>query len=227
MTKVHTLRIIFGHPNINDALLRSLFDKNRKGTTRITRLWLENCRISVGCDLRLPEHALGLPLELDFAGLESIRLRRLPIRIGQPVTLPVPAFEFVHARSKAFDSLQNGEGGQSLTTINWLKDELAVMKLDDTIYDNPVETHNQYVFLILWKFALTDQCSVTTLKVFHTAMLALPFRFDDRIYDNILEFESLPAEAYDSRIESHHERSELAYRGSLLDPDDLSTVPQW
>ncbi|TKA67579.1 hypothetical protein B0A55_10181 [Friedmanniomyces simplex] len=30
MTKVHTLRIILGHPNLNDALLRCFFDKRRK-----------------------------------------------------------------------------------------------------------------------------------------------------------------------------------------------------
>lgn len=96
MSNVQTLRIINGHPNINDALLRCFFDKSRPRNIR--RLWLENCRINVGCSLKQINHPLQLPYELDFTGLESIRFRRLPLRPAMPLDKEIPRFQFVHAR---------------------------------------------------------------------------------------------------------------------------------
>ena len=118
MTRVHTLRIIFGHPNINDALLRCFFAKNRDCTTPIRRLWLEDCRISAGCDLKIVSHPLDLPLELDFNGLESIRFRRMPLRPGRPTMISTPSDLFVYARGrhdKARMELQDGAGGHYIT----------------------------------------------------------------------------------------------------------------
>ena len=118
MTRVHTLRIIFGHPNINDALLRCFFAKYRSCITPIRRLWLEDCRISTGCDLKLLHHPLDLPQELDFNGLESIRFRRMPLRPGRPTTFKMSSELFVHARGrrgKGIMELQDGAGGHYVT----------------------------------------------------------------------------------------------------------------
>ncbi|KAF2214267.1 hypothetical protein CERZMDRAFT_57621 [Cercospora zeae-maydis SCOH1-5] len=86
MTRVHTLRIILGHVNLVDVLLRGFFDETRakrEGVVRVRRLWLENCRISAGLILQMDRRVgnpLGLPERLCFDGLETVRLRRLPFR---------------------------------------------------------------------------------------------------------------------------------------------------
>ena len=130
MTRVHTLRIIFGHPNINDALLRCFFDRHRQRSTPVRRLWLENCRISAGCCLELIEHPLDLPLELDFTGLESVRFRRLPLRTGKATSKPTPGNRFVHARGMSTVptvDMQDGAGGLYLTTLNELRVEMDLV----------------------------------------------------------------------------------------------------
>ena len=45
MTRVNTLRLVFGHPKLTEALLRCFFDENRKRENPIKRLWLDNVRI--------------------------------------------------------------------------------------------------------------------------------------------------------------------------------------
>ena len=136
MTRVHTLRIIFGHPNINDALLRCFFAKDRQPITPVRRLWLENCRISAGCHLHLSEHPLNLPLRLDFSGLESVRFRRLPIRPGRPTTKHIPRNQFVHARGMSTllnEGLQDGAGGVYMASMNDLKAEINWVAREDTV----------------------------------------------------------------------------------------------
>ena len=79
MTKVSSLRIIFGHPGLNDALIRSFFDIDRVAFNPVRRLWIENARISAGCCLDITSHPYDLALKLSFHGLESVRLRRLQL----------------------------------------------------------------------------------------------------------------------------------------------------
>lgn len=134
MTRVHTLRIIFGHPNINDVLLRCFFSRQRARVTPIRRLWLENCRISAGCDLRLINHPLDLPLELDFSGLESIRFRRLPMRPGRPTDRHTPQKLYVHSRGISTSwllGLQDGAGGHYSTATNMVLSEHDSAYLDE------------------------------------------------------------------------------------------------
>lgn len=142
MTKVNTLRVIFGHPNVTDALLRCLFSKERTRMTPVRRLWLENCRISAGCDLKLLNHALDLPPELDFGGLESIRFRRLPMRAGRPTSKHIPENIFVHARridvGATFD-LQDGAGGYYAASANSVRAELKVFE-----DENPESSHDRW-----------------------------------------------------------------------------------
>lgn len=124
MRRVHTVRIIFGHPALNDALLRCLFDKNREKESSVRRLWLEDCRIAAGCDLHFLGHPLGLPEELDFGGLESLRFRRMPLRPRmEPERGVVWAQGFTHARGSRMFELQDGRGGLYVTTANLVADE--------------------------------------------------------------------------------------------------------
>lgn len=116
LTNVQTLRIIFGHPNINDVLLRCFFDEQRSHSIR--RLWLENCRISVGCSTELVNHLLQLPRKLNFSGLESIRFRRLPLRPARSINSDLLAGHFVHARAGEPTDLIDGAGGVYPTTMN-------------------------------------------------------------------------------------------------------------
>jgi hypothetical protein len=121
LTKVHTLRIIFGHPNINDALIRFFFDKNRGRDTPVRRLWLENCQIHPGCLLDFPQSQL--PAYLDFSGLESLRLRRLPMRVTSDSQIRhednPDGLHFNHARNaEPMWRLQNGVGGRYDATLH-------------------------------------------------------------------------------------------------------------
>ena len=141
MSRIHTLRIIFGHLNLIDALLRCFFGRSRQYNTPIRRLWLENCRISSGCCTKIPDHPLGLPLQLDFTGLESVRFRRMPLRPGRSPSEEVPRLQLVHARGgHTFEKLQDGAGGQQATTVNSLRKELRWVTLgNDPSGDEDVE----------------------------------------------------------------------------------------
>lgn len=145
MVRVHTLRIIFGHPNLNDALLRYFFSTTRTKQTPIRRLWLEDCRISGGCDMHFPSHPTGLPAELDFAGLESVRFRRMPLQPASSMEETPSRFEFVHARTEQQGELQDGCGGLYATgTLNaWW--ELGTAYFQDVEAGN--NSLNSYVSL--------------------------------------------------------------------------------
>ncbi|KAK1809591.1 hypothetical protein LTR12_016041 [Friedmanniomyces endolithicus] len=121
MAKLHTLRIVLGHPNLNDALLRCCFDKRRTKVNPVRRLWLENCRVDKGCALSLNSHPPGLPLELDFSGLESVRFRRLPLSFGT-----YNHDDFVYSRGSlngVSRKLEDGAGSTYRTTVNLLVSE--------------------------------------------------------------------------------------------------------
>lgn len=93
LSRVHTLRIMLGHATLTDALLRSFFDERRRGiedTVPVRKLWLENCRLSAGLNASLDGcNPYGLPPRLSFEGLESIRLRRLPMRSASSRVQPL------------------------------------------------------------------------------------------------------------------------------------------
>ncbi|KAF2769042.1 hypothetical protein EJ03DRAFT_343643 [Teratosphaeria nubilosa] len=114
MTRVSTLRIVFGHPGLVDALVRCFFDVGREKVSPIRRLWLENCRISAACDLSIEQHPYRLPLLLDFDGLERLRVRRLPLRPKSDL----PSHHWVHSRGGPFWDMQDGSGGQYAATVN-------------------------------------------------------------------------------------------------------------
>lgn len=139
MVRVHTVRIVFGHANITDALLRCFFDKDRLRETPVRRLWLEDCRLAGGLDLSFPNHPLGLPSELDFTGLESVRFRRMPLHPATQFDGVLSASDFNHARGGyASLELQDGQGGTSRTPINGASNELYIVG-NDEIGDQEVE----------------------------------------------------------------------------------------
>lgn len=122
MTNVHTLRIIFGHATLADTLIRCFFDKHRQTNVRIRKLWLENCRITTGFYQHLTAHPYGLPLELDFSGLESVRFRRLPVPSSH-VSRSCRANnvrDSVYWRGDNCPQIQNGMGGFYGTSIQFL-----------------------------------------------------------------------------------------------------------
>lgn len=204
MTNVHTLRIIFGHPNLNDALLRCFFDKQRQRDAPIRKLWLENCRISAGCQLSMDTaYSYGLPTGLDFQGLESVRLRRLPLRPGQALDSVVPLYQHVYARSHEVWEFQDGVGGQYHTSVNQLRDEQSA---------GP-KTLAEFKERASQGAATLDPLS-PLVKVFSPA-----FDFDDRIYETLMT--EAPAGALSLLAPAPHTyqlRAHFSYRGPALDP---------
>lgn len=200
MTKLQTLRIIFGHPSLNDVLLRTLFDRNHPRSTPIRKLWLENCRISAGCQRVLEAHPFGthMPLVLDFSGLESVRIRRVPLQPGVDTTTPVPPHVCVYARSNTLEVIQDGVGGTYETTENSLRVEQGITGLTSELH------------------GFEESGEATLLK----SLFALANQFDDKIYARIMEDITLEQRRMieDVYVGPHWERSLMAYRGSYLDP---------
>jgi len=210
MVKVSTLRIIFGHPTLNDALLRCFFDKHRQKTGPVRRLWLENCRIPAGLCMSLPEQPYNLPLDLDFGGLESIRFRRMPLLSG-PWASSSSKYYVVHARSNTIWEMQDGMGGQCPYTVNefseeqtagqahlnWLAADKEPASIDEgVVHDSVSPLERLYGFANHW---------------------------DDRIYEQLLAAVT-PAEQLllsERHVPSYRARSGLAYRGPCTDPTDL------
>lgn len=119
MPRVHTLRIILGHPHLTDALLRCFFDAHRHGADGVVplrKLWLENCNISAGLNIKLNGGGpYGLPSRLSFQGLESVRFRRLPMRSACANNAPLVGV--VYSRGGKLHRMQDGLGGMYETTV--------------------------------------------------------------------------------------------------------------
>lgn len=118
LSKVQTLRVILGHATLTDALLRSFFDARRHGAdgvVPIRKLWLENCRISVGLNVNLDGGGpYELASKLNFHGLESIRLRRLPMKSASSKTTSTGV---VYSRGGMHQRMQDGLGSLYWTTV--------------------------------------------------------------------------------------------------------------
>ena len=117
MPQVNTLRIVFGHLHISDALIRCLFDRHRVKSVPVRRLWLENCHISAAHCLPTSCNLLLLPQQLDYHGLESIRFRRLPMRPRRPSGSCSGGY--VYARGSSITSeIENGAGSYYEACVN-------------------------------------------------------------------------------------------------------------
>lgn len=122
LSNVHTLRIIFGHWNLTRGLLIGLFGKPNGSTIR--HLWLENCSLA-GISQRLLQ-------SFDLAGLESLRLRRLPLLAdagrhdSQEVYTRGP---FPDWRSdRAVEIRQDGRGGVIKTSTKLFRHQEALIR---------------------------------------------------------------------------------------------------
>lgn len=221
MTRVQTLRIILGHPNMTDALLRCFFDRSRRCETSIRRLWLENCRISAGCTLRILDHPLQLPLELDFSGLEAMRFRRLPLRAMDPTTSlsaqlddmgPFRSCE-AHSRRGYHTQLQDGVGGHYETVVVSVPHELYNAALDD-------EQSAQERTLVLYPSSPLYATNMPRPgdEDDRYSFEKVLSRWDDRIYNDLNQLLDLPLELNDSHVPSRVEKYRLSNRGPWLDP---------
>lgn len=221
MKKVHTLRIILGHPHLTDALLRCFLDTRRVGgeNARIRKLWLENCRVSAGLNPRIDWHPMGLPLQLDFTGLESVRLRRMPLR-ASPFDPVIYAHHHVYARGLHLDDLQDGVGGRYATSTNivstetgagddyltYLQEAQQEMGTDSSCVDGELMGES------IHRHPLVDLFTYAT-------------RWDDQTYEALSALIELPEQVRTLGKLHSRQRAELAYRGNILDPDSWSNVP--
>ncbi len=137
LSRVHTLRIIFGHPRVNEALLAGFFDSARVKHKPVRRLWLENCattdfRHHSAFDDRL-RITRGVP---DASGLESVRFRRLPIA-GRTDAVA----SYCYSRGVRTDfSLQDGAGSYYSTSANRSSEEEREMTWNVDQSEESVDT---------------------------------------------------------------------------------------
>lgn len=213
MVKVSTLRIIFGHPTLNDALLRCFFNKRRQKSVPVRRLWLEHCRISPSCCLSLNSHTYGLPLDIDFHGLESVRFRRLPLppdSRNQSSDAWRIFTRYVYARSDISHEMSDGEGGSYVTTVNELETE-----------QKAGPDHEMWLAQETWP-SREQQGSMHNAISPLEHLYGLANRFDDWIYGQLTQWTSHTEQLVlsERHVPSHRQRSELVQRGSYADPRD-------
>jgi hypothetical protein len=217
MTQVHTLRIILGHASLTDALLRCFFDVRRARIPEIVpvrRLWLENCRISAALNSDLAHHPYGLPLKLEFPGLQSIRIRRLPMHCGVPYLQPLTRDQVVFSRDGIHRHLPDG-AGSSYTAL-----------ISHTIAEaRPGEEHVRALGEHAGLGFVGNNGGVVTDPRFAGGPLqkfyAKVHELDDLIWEAVERaWGGLPALVQAAKV-PHKERALLAYRGSWLDPEDL------
>lgn len=208
MTHVHTLRIILGHPNLTDALLRCFFDSYRaipgSGCYPVRKLWLENCRISAGLNTAITSHPYWLPLALDFSGLESVRFRRLPIRPGTPMDWRGAGF--VYSRGGRGRELQDGTGKQFITTVNDFNEEARAGS------EHLVWLENRRIYHPLNGEPVADLGPSPLQLLFEKAL-----RWDDWTYMARLDHVPLPSDVQELSSLSYYDRSVMAYRGQSID----------
>lgn len=208
MVKLNTLRIVFGHPKLTEALLRCVFDVERQRETPVRRLWLENVRLNECLELTIPHHKYGLPLRVDFSGLESLRLRRLPLSVkelNQDDRISNRT-HYSYARGGTSRELQNGLGGHYLTTVNMLGVEVI--------------TGHEMLDLALEPNGVTQQSEWPVERLLEAANT-----FDDAIYEELEREAQLPNELLHTMVLAHKERSLLSYQDSWPDMKEVLEGP--
>jgi hypothetical protein len=110
LVNVHTLRIIYGHWKLTNALVAGFLDESRPRNVPLRKLWLECCCFQ--------KDALYWLLPNKTTGLESIRLRRLGNEMFDPVQRrPLSPYQFKLSRGGYQDfPIHNGAGGFARTT---------------------------------------------------------------------------------------------------------------
>ncbi|EME38966.1 hypothetical protein DOTSEDRAFT_57272 [Dothistroma septosporum NZE10] len=225
LKNVNTLRIVFGHPNLTDALLRCFFDVKRTGKgagcARIRKLWLENCRISNGLCTTLPLHPYGLPLALDLSGLESVRFRRLPIRPRSYDSGNAPTFMYNYSRDGSPRLLQDGCGGMYTTATTTMSEEFKVGREHVLMLGKLQDVAQRQASNQEDRSQLLQKASESAAL---DSLFARTNVLDDRIYKAISSKTDLPLTVRLAHISDHHTRAVTAYRGTWLDPDSSTEM---
>jgi hypothetical protein len=202
LNNVDTLRIILGHPPITDALLRCFFDTRRSSRPNyngpVRRLWLESCRISAGLQLQVEDFPYGLPLKLDFNGVESVRFRRLPLdfKLYSCDYYPRGDQEYVHHRQPHDimffgdfrDSASDYRPSATRPTSEWMymMEHVLELRLEDDQRCRPL-----------------------------TVLLDAAQTWDDQIYRTLAITLRLPEEVVRLGRMNHEKRSRSQYRQRL------------
>ncbi|USP82688.1 uncharacterized protein yc1106_09962 [Curvularia clavata] len=111
LANVHTLRIVYGHWNLTNALVGGFLDENRPRNVPLRKLWLECCCFQ--------QEDMYWLLPSKTTGLESIRLRRLGNEMFNPMQRRrLGPMEFKLSRGgKQNFPIHNGAGGFIRTTV--------------------------------------------------------------------------------------------------------------
>lgn len=116
LVNVHTLRIVYGHWFLTNALVSGLLNHRRPRRVPLRKLWLESCCLSID-PARILAQAPG-------TALESIRIRRL---VSEPLDTAqargMRNLEFKLCRSGTYRWLHNGSGGWIGTTVQLSGDD--------------------------------------------------------------------------------------------------------
>ena len=125
LINVQTLRVLYGHWLVTIGLIIGFFDRCRSSTTRVRKLWLENCSVE-----GIFKHELE---QCDFSGLESVRFRRMRLA-------PEPTYAItrkVLMRGGIEQPMHNGKGDFYYTTLH---DEYDVSMFNSHLSD-PSASH--------------------------------------------------------------------------------------
>jgi hypothetical protein len=117
MVNVHTLRIIYGHWKLTNALIAGFLDEGRPRHVPLRKLWLESCCFD--------KDALYWRLPNKKTGLESIRMRRLGSQVMDPTQRQEMHFmEFKLSRGGQYYQIHDGAGGFVGTTVHFSEEGL-------------------------------------------------------------------------------------------------------
>jgi len=204
MVRVSTLRVVFGHPRLTEALLRCFFDKDRQTENRVKRLWLDNVDIVAGTEQSSTFDKYGLPLKLDFGGVETLRLRRLPlgaVELDDQLKL-TRRTQVVYSRGGRAGELSDGLGGNYLTTTNFAGAE-TIPGLEQAELADQDSSASEWL---------------SPLEI----LLRSAHQFDDAIYAAIFKEYEVPPEMLAADIPSHYQRSLHTYMDRWTAPVDLN-----
>jgi hypothetical protein len=117
LVNVHTLRIVYGHWKLTNALIAGLLDEGRPRRVPLRKLWLESCCFE--------KDALYACLPGKATGLESIRLRRLGSQILDTQQRQEMQFmEFKLSRGGQYYQMHNGAGSFVGSTVHFSEEGL-------------------------------------------------------------------------------------------------------
>jgi hypothetical protein len=117
LVNVHTLRIVYGHWKLTNALIAGFLDDGRPRRVPLRKLWLESCCFE--------KDALYACLPSKATGLESIRLRRLGSQILDTQQRQEMQFmEFKLSRGGQYYQMHNGAGSFIGTTVHFSEEGL-------------------------------------------------------------------------------------------------------